>query len=84
MYLMYSQYSTCPNHKQHKIHINGICLNTIKEIQQWKWQKDKTTGEYIDIPVDFQDDAMSALRYSVETYRRENKLKTLNKEVLNL
>ena len=70
--------------KQHKIHINGICLNTIKEIQQWKWQKDKTTGEYIDIPVDFQDDAMSALRYSVETYRRENKLKTLNKEVLNL
>lgn len=70
--------------KQHKIHINGICLNTIKEIQQWKWQKDKTTGEYIDIPVDFQDDAMSALRYSVETYRRENKLKTLNKEVLSL
>lgn len=70
--------------KQHKIHINGICLNTIKEIQQWKWQKDKTTGEYIDIPIDFQDDAMSALRYSVETYRRENKLKTLNKGVLNL
>lgn len=70
--------------KQHKIHINGICLNTIKEIQQWKWQKDKTTGEYIDIPIDFQDDAMSALRYSVETYRRENKLKTLNKEVLSL
>ena len=70
--------------KQHKIHINGICLNTIKEIQQWKWQKDKTTGKYIDTPVDFQDDAMAALRYSVETYRRNKKLKTFDKSMLGL
>lgn len=64
--------------KQHKIHINGICLNTIKEIQQWKWQKDKTTGQYIDTPVDFMDDAMAALRYSVEQYRRYRKVKVLD------
>lgn len=70
--------------KQHRIHINGCCLNTIKEIQQWKWQKDKTTGKYIDTPVDFQDDAMACLRYSVETYRRNKKLKTMNKAVLGL
>lgn len=60
--------------KQHKIHINGSCLGTIKEIQQWKWQKDKTTGLYIDVPVDFEDDAMAALRYSVEQYRRNSKI----------
>ena len=70
--------------KQHKIHINGSCLNTIKEIQQWKWQKDKTSGRYIDTPVDFQDDAMAALRYSVETYRRNTKMKTINKSALGL
>lgn len=70
--------------KQHKIHINGICLNTIKEIQQWKWQKDKTTGKYIDTPVDFQDDAMAALRYSVETYRRNKKLQSIDKSMLGL
>ena len=70
--------------KQHKIHINGVCLNTIKEIQQWKWQKDKTTGLYIDEPVDFMDDAMACLRYSVETYRRQSKLKTMNKSLLGL
>lgn len=70
--------------KQHKIHINGCCLNTIKEIQQWKWQKDKTTGLYIDTPVDFMDDAMAALRYSVENYRRNRKLKTMNKSLLGL
>lgn len=70
--------------KQHKIHINGCCLNTIKEIQQWKWQKDTKTGLYIDTPVDFQDDAMAALRYSVETYRRSTKLKSFNKAALGL
>ena len=70
--------------KQHKIHINGCCLNTIKEIQQWKWQKDKSTGLYIDTPVDFMDDAMAALRYSVENYRRNRRLKTMNKSLLGL
>ena len=70
--------------KQHKIHINGCCINTIKEIQQWKWQKDSKTGLYIDIPCDFQDDAMAALRYSVENYRRNRKLKTIDKSALGL
>lgn len=70
--------------KQHKIHINGSCINTIKEAQQWKWQKDSKTGLYIDTPCDFQDDAMACLRYSVETYRRNYKLKTLSKSALSL
>jgi len=70
--------------KQHKIHIHGSCLNTIKEIQQWKWQKDKTTGLYIDTPVEFQDDAMACLRYCVENFRRNTKMKTLSKSALGL
>ena len=70
--------------KQHKIHINGCCLNTIKEIQQWKWQKDKTTGLYIDTPVDFMDDAMAALRYSVENYRRNRRVQVWDKSLLGL
>ena len=70
--------------KQHKIHINGCCLNTIKEIQQWKWQKDKSTGLYIDTPVDFMDDAMAALRYSVENYRRNRRVQVWDKSLLGL
>lgn len=70
--------------KQHRIHIDASCINTIKEIQQWKWQKDKTSGLYIDEPVTIFDDAMAALRYSVENYRRVTKMKTLNKAVLGL
>lgn len=63
--------------KQHKIHIHPSCINTIKEIQQWKWTKDKQTGLYIDEPVCFFDDAMAALRYSIETIRK-NKVSIYN------
>lgn len=56
--------------QQHRIHIHPSCTNTIKEIQQWKWRKDEKTGEYLDEPVPFQDDAMAMLRYSIELERR--------------
>lgn len=70
--------------KQHRIHIDGSCLNTIKEIQQWKWQKDSKSGQYIDEPVNVFDDAMAALRYCIEPYRQNKKMKTLNKTALSL
>ena len=56
--------------KQHKIHIHPSCVNTIKEIQQWKWRRDERSGEYLDEPVNFFDDAMAMLRYSIEQERR--------------
>ncbi len=56
--------------KQHRIHIHPSCVNTIKEIQQWKWHKDEKTNTYTDEPVNFFDDAMAMLRYSVERERR--------------
>ena len=65
--------------KQHRIHIHPSCINTIKEIQQWKWRKDEKTGEYLDEPVPFQDDAMAMLRYSIEQERRTKP--TLNKNI---
>lgn len=59
--------------KQHKIIVDPSCVNTIKELQQWKWKKDEKTGEYLDEPVPFQDDAMAALRYGVEGWRKRKK-----------
>lgn len=56
--------------KKHKIHIHPSCINTIKEMQQWKWKHDPKTNTYTDEPVNFFDDAMAALRYSVEGMRR--------------
>ncbi len=59
--------------KQRKIFVHPSCVNTIKELQQWKWKKDEKSGEYMDEPVSFQDDAMAALRYSVEGWRKVKK-----------
>ena len=56
-----------------KIHIHPRCRNTLKEIQAWKWKKDQQTGLYLDEPVEFMDDAMAALRYSVEELRRQRR-----------
>ena len=56
--------------KQHRIHIHPSCVNTIKEIQQWKWKKDERTNTYLEEPVPFFDDAMAMLRYSIEEERK--------------
>ena len=59
--------------KQRYIYVNPHCVNTIKELQQWKWKKDEKSGEYLDDPVPIMDDAMAALRYGVEGWRKIKK-----------
>lgn len=56
-----------------KIYVHPSCVNTIKELQQWKWRKDERSGEYLDEPVPIMDDAMAALRYGVEGWRKTKK-----------
>lgn len=56
------------------IRVHPSCVNTIKELQQWKWKKDEKTGEYLDEPVAFQDDAMAALRYGIEKWRKRKRI----------
>ncbi|MGL4485064.1 MAG: PBSX family phage terminase large subunit [Anaerovoracaceae bacterium] len=56
--------------KQRKIYIHPSCVNTLKEIRQWKWRKDSRSNTYVDEPVPFMDDAMAMLRYSVEDIRK--------------
>ena len=56
--------------KQRYIYVHPHCTNTIKEMQQWKWKKDEKSGEYLDQPVPVMDDAMAALRYGIEGWRK--------------
>lgn len=56
--------------KQRQIYIDHSCTNLIKEISQWKWKRDQVSGQYLDEPVDFFDDAIAALRYGVEPWRK--------------
>ena len=55
-----------------KIFVHPHCINTIKELQQWKWKKDEKSGEYLDDPVPIMDDAMAALRYGIEGWRKNS------------
>ena len=63
--------------KQLRIHVHPSCINTIKEMQQWKWKQDERTGLYLDEPIEFMDDAMAALRYSVDNKLKNNRISFL-------
>ncbi len=56
------------------IYVHPSCINAVKELQQWKWKKDEKTGEYLDEPVPYQDDAMAALRYGIERWRKKKRI----------
>lgn len=70
--------------KQRRIFIHPSCVNLIKELGQWKWKFDDKLSTYLDEPVPFFDDAISALRYGVEPWRKSRGLKTMNKTKLGL
>lgn len=63
--------------KQRTIHIHPSCVNTIKEIQQWKWRKDEKQNIYLDEPVNVFDDAMAALRYGSTHYMKPGGIRLL-------
>jgi phage terminase large subunit len=50
--------------KRYQLHIHKDSVNLIKEIKGYKWREDKS-GNVLDAPVDFNDHAMSAIRYAI-------------------
>ena len=70
--------------KGRKIHIHPSCVNTIREIQQWRWRLDEKSTEYTDEPVNIFDDAMAALRYGVESWRKARQARILNRKDFGL
>lgn len=57
--------------KQRKIFIHPSCTRLIEEISTWKWERDVRSDEYLDVTINYFDDAIAALRYSIEG--RKNK-----------
>lgn len=54
----------------YKIYIHPKCVNTIMEFENYTWQKDKKTGEYINKPIDDYCHIIDALRYAAEAIRK--------------
>lgn len=65
--------------KERRIYIHPSCKNLIKELSQWKWKFDDRRSEYLDEPVPFFDDAIAALRYGIEPWRKAKKIKSIDK-----
>lgn len=55
--------------QQFKIVIDERCFKTIEEFDNYTWQKDKHTNEYINKPVDTYNHVIDAVRYSCEPIR---------------
>ena len=51
---------------EYEIIVHPSCTETITEFENYAWQKDKTTGEYINKPIDMFNHCMDALRYSLQ------------------
>lgn len=63
--------------QQYKIYVHPKCTGVMTELQNYSWQKDKQTNEYINKPIDRFNHFMDALRYSVQIYKTG--IKTLPK-----
>lgn len=68
--------------QQFEIIVSPQCTNTIIELQNYSWQKDKSSGEYTNQPIDTFNHALDALRYAIQAVDKPNKLLSLPKNLL--
>lgn len=61
--------------QSYKIFIHPKCVNTIMEFENYTWEKDKKTGEYINKPIDDYCHIIDALRYGSERIERRGGLR---------
>lgn len=59
--------------KSHKLVIHEESVNLLKEIQRYKWMKDKN-NKILDSPVKFNDHLMDAMRYGIYSHRNSGNL----------
>lgn len=65
--------------QNYEIVVHPDCEGIITEFENYSWQKDKQTGEYINKPIDDFNHYIDALRYSLQCAKA--KLKSLDKNL---
>lgn len=56
--------------------IDERCTKTIEEFENYTWQKDRKTGEYINQPVDSYNHHIDSIRYGIQTVINKKRGKT--------
>lgn len=54
--------------QQFKIVVDERCVKTIEELDNYTWQKDRKTNEYINKPTDTYNHCIDAVRYSLQNF----------------
>lgn len=57
--------------KQYDFIVDDRCVNLIEELDNYTWQKDKKTGEYVNVPIDSYNHVLDATRYAVEELNKK-------------
>ena len=59
--------------QQYELIVDERCFKVIEELDNYTWQKDKKTGEYINEPVDTFNHTIDAIRYGLNKYIKGTK-----------
>ncbi|MHC1750724.1 MAG: PBSX family phage terminase large subunit [Cellulosilyticaceae bacterium] len=59
--------------QEYEIIVHPRCENIKDELDNYSWKKDKSTGEYLNIPIDTWNHGMDALRYSIQGIKKKAK-----------
>ena len=68
--------------QRYDIIIDERCTNTREEFENYTWQKDKKTGEYINEPVDMFNHHIDSIRYGTQNVMRKKPHSDKDKENL--
>lgn len=69
--------------QQYEFIVHPACEGIITELENYSWQKDKKTNEYINKPIDTFNHYLDALRYSLQCIDKK-KLKSISKASFGL
>lgn len=70
--------------QQYQLIVNPACRNTIVELENYSWKRDKATNEYVNEPQDCYNHALDSLRYSIQAQEKKQKIQTISKLGLGL
>lgn len=68
--------------QQFELIVAPSCKETIEELSNYSWKKDKNTNEYINEPIDTFNHCLDALRYSLQCCEVRMPLTTMKKDLL--
>lgn len=68
--------------QQYELVIHPDCKEILNELQNYAWEKDKQTNEYINKPIDKYNHYLDALRYSLQCLDERIPLRSMDKSML--